>query len=299
MFNLRPSETTVTFGNGEQAKAVAVGSVILANNGGNSKARIILEDVLYVPTAAANLFSIPHAAIKGAQFIFNMDSCFIKFGDHILAEAKRHNGLYCINGTTQESALLTATKESPELWHRRFGHLGYDNLAKLRDKGMVSGINVQAQDFKAANSSVCEPCIMAKQSRAPFNPSESQSTKPLQLVHMDVCGPMPEQSLGGSNYIATFLDDYSKLSVVRPITRKSEVASVTQEVIAMLENQTGNKLQTVRTDNGTEYVNSTLNDYFKSKGVLHQTSVPYTPRSGCELCSRTRTCQPGCGQKQQ
>jgi len=33
----------------------------------------------------------------------------------------------------------TAAKQSPELWHRRFGHLGYDNRFKLKNKHMVEG----------------------------------------------------------------------------------------------------------------------------------------------------------------
>ena len=68
---------------------------------------------------------------------------------------------------------------------------------------------------------------------------------------MDLCGPMPVTSRGGSRYIATFLDDYSKLSVVRPIARKSDNATVVQEVLQMLETQSNEHVRTVRTDNGT------------------------------------------------
>ena len=73
--------------------------------------------------------------------------------------------------------------------------------------------------------------------------------------------------MGGSKYLATFLDDYSKLLVVRPIAAKSEVPAVTKEIIALLEKQSGSKVLRVRTDNGSEYVNADLNVYLRERGV--------------------------------
>jgi hypothetical protein len=153
----------------------------------------------------------------------------------------------------------------------------------------VEGLSVTADEFKAAKAAVCETCMMAKQHRQPFPDSERERTKPLQLVHMDLCGPLQETSIGGSKYLATFLDDYSKLSVVRPISHKSDTAGVIQEVLEMLETQSGERVQVVRTDNGTEYVNSTVADYFKGKGIVHQTTVPYTPQQNgaAERLNRT------------
>eukprot|EP00961_Rhodomonas_salina_P113047 1520957-Rhodomonas_salina.1 len=178
--------------------------------------------------------------------------------------------------------------ETPELWHRRFAHLGYDNLAMLQSKDMVTGITISAEEFKAQKE-VCEPCVMGKQHRLPFAASSNSSKKQLQLVHMDLCGPMPVSSLGGSNYFITFLDDYSKLSLVYPVERKSDTASIVREVITLLENQSGYKVQRVRTDNGSEYVNEMLESYFKSKGIKPETSIRYTPQQNgaAERLNRT------------
>ena len=90
-------------------------------------------------------------------------------------------------------------------------------------------------------------------------------------------------------YLATFMDDYSSLSVVRPIKAKSDVAGVTMEVINMLEKQSGWPLLVVRTDNGSEYINSTLATFFKDKGVLHQTTVRYTPEQNGKAERLNRT----------
>ena len=55
------------------------------------------------------------------------------------------------------------------------------------------------------------------------------------------------------------------------------MATKVKEVFQRLETQTGQKLQKVRTDRGGEYLNTELDGYYKSKGVVHQTTAPYTP----------------------
>ena len=94
---------------------------------------------------------------------------------------------------------------------------------------------------------------------------------------MDLCGPMPMSSLNGSKYAATFLDDSSKMPFVRILSSKSETTSAVREVIRLLENKNGSRVRAIRTDNGSEYVNAELAQYLRSKGIVHQTTVPYNP----------------------
>jgi len=277
----------ITFGNGTSGSASYAGDVIITNMDGDVP-RLIMGDVLYVESATVNMFSISHAEKKGVVFRFADGKCELWKGTFKIAEAVRINDLYYLKGDTVQ-AYLSKTKEDAKLWHRRYGHLGYDNLAKLVTEGMVKGINVPAESFKNAKGAACEPCIAAKQHRASYKPSETTSKRPLELLHMDLCGPMPEKSAGGSKYIATILDDYSKLSVVRPIAYKSDTAIEVMYAIEMLERQSGYQVANVRTDNGTEYVNKELAHYFAEKGITHQTTVPYTPEQNgaAERLNRT------------
>ena len=182
-----------------------------------------------------------------------------------------------------------AAVESPELWHRRFGHLGFDNLVKLADGHLVSGMKPSAADFKAAGKKPCGTCITSKQHKATRPPSKPDTKRPLELLHTDVCGPIQVQSLGGSCYLATYLDDYSKMSVVRPIRYKSDVPALTKEVVTNLEKQSGQDLLVLRSDNGTEYLNRDLGDFLKSKGIQHQTTARCTPEQNgaAERLNRT------------
>ena len=167
---------------------------------------------------------------------------------------RRANGLYYIPSCQDEATALAAYPriETAELWHRRFGHLSYSNLEALVRDDMVDGIKVPDSDFKAAGDTICEPCILAKHHKAPFPTSKRESSRALELLHMDLCGPMIVPSLGGSKYVATFLDAYSKMSFVRILSYKSETTTAVREVIRLLENQTGETVRAIQTDNGSE-----------------------------------------------
>lgn len=287
-----------TFANGDKAQAVGQGEIqIVVPSTGNKEVVVRLLNVLHVPAATVNLISVRKImTTMGGRVEFTANSCKIYKGDELLLETTEcHAGVFSLTDTSDalEGAVALAARtaeETAELWHRRYGHLSYPALGQLCTDGMVDGISVPARAFEAAcREQTCETCIRAKQTRQPFPSSTSTSEHPLSLVHMDVCGPMPTQSLGGSRYMATFLDDYSKFSVVVPVSHKSDVAAAVIRIITLLENQCGHRLKAVRTDRGGEYLNHTLDDFFASKGVAHQTTTPYTPEQNgaAERLNRT------------
>jgi len=277
----------ITFGNGASLPATATGSVIIERPPGSDVPRFTLEDVYYVEDLHTNLLSIPRAQTRGVKFTFEDGTCTVTKQDLVILQAESRGGLWGF--TVVESALISKTKETPQLWHRRFGHLGYDNLAKLQEKQMIKGINIHPAEFRVSASDVCEPCIAAKQARLPSRASGADAKAPLELLHSDLCGPFQAESLGGSKYFVTLLDDYTKFSIVRPIKRKSDAANIIIESIRLLETQTGRKTRAIRSDNGGEYVNTTLTEFFNDKGILHQTTVPYHPEmnGAAERLNRT------------
>jgi len=92
---------------------------------------------------------------------------------------------------------------------------------------MVEGPSVPAEAFKEQQQQkpFCEECKMAKQHRLPFPDSGSSSSSLLELVHMDACGPL-------ARYLATFIDDYSRLCHVVPLGYKSEAAQAVRATIS-------------------------------------------------------------------
>ncbi|KAJ9525182.1 hypothetical protein QJQ45_020705, partial [Haematococcus lacustris] len=189
----------------------------------------------------------------------------------------------------------STTSNSPQVWHQRLCHTSYDALARMQSAGMVSGVPVTAAQFRAAASdpAVCVGCVKGKQHKnvafAGPPPNAAPVTAPLGLIHMDVCGPMHARARDGSLYVATFLDEYTKLSVCVPISSKAQVPDTVRTVIEELETQSGYRCKAIRTDNGTEYVNSRMREYCASKGIVHQHSAPYSPQQNgaAERLNRT------------
>ncbi|OWZ24243.1 Rve-domain-containing hypothetical protein [Phytophthora megakarya] len=108
--------------------------------------------------------------------------------------------------------------------------------------------------------------------------SVSKSSRVLQLVLTDVMGPMRTLSKSGARYVLTFLDDYSRYVVTYFLKNKSEVAAKLSEFKAFYENQWGERLKCLRSNNRTEYVNKKIAEVCSRDGIMHQRTVPYSPQ---------------------
>jgi hypothetical protein len=172
-------------------------------------------------------------------------------------------------------------KQTPELWHYRLGHAGYNALTKLLNKNMATGITIAAADIAESMNKTCVVCEKGKMARKPFPSSTSKVEGPLNLIHMDMCGPI-EESRGGNKYIATYKDDYTGMSWVDLTSTKKNLADTIKTRLTFLQNQSCRKIKVVRTDNGTEYVNENLDSYLRSQGIKHEHSMPYTPQQNGE-----------------
>ena len=85
----------------------------------------------------------------------------------------------------------------------------------------------------------CDVCLRSKLTNLPFPKESNRSTKLLEIIHSDVCGPMRVESLGRSKYFLTFTDDYSRYTEVFFIRHKSEVFQKFKDFKAKAEKLTG------------------------------------------------------------
>jgi transposase InsO family protein len=96
-------------------------------------------------------------------------------------------------------------------------------------------------------------------------------------------------SIGGSRYFITFIDDKSGWCEIYFIKKKSEAASAFFKYKAMVENQLGKRIKCLRSDNGTEYLCNELESYLKKHGIKHEMTVAYTPEQNDVAERRNRT----------
>ena len=95
----------------------------------------------------------------------------------------------------------------------------------------------------------------------------------------------------GSRYFLTFIDDYSRFCVVYILKNKGEVFEKIKEYLEMVENQLNGKVKIIRSDNGGEYISYKVRDLLKSKGIIHQFTVPYCPEQNGVAERKSRSLQ--------
>jgi gag-polypeptide of LTR copia-type/Domain of unknown function (DUF4219)/GAG-pre-integrase domain len=139
-------------GGGGKVAVAGVGSVEIKTIVDGRDKTVVLQDVLHVPTLVVNLFSCGKAVACGAQVYLGKDGCSVKKQGETALQCTAESGVYYVK-LARECAHLAHKEESAELWHRRFGHLGYDNLKKLQDGGLVTGVNTPAREFEAQAAS--------------------------------------------------------------------------------------------------------------------------------------------------
>ena len=139
---------------------------------------------------------------------------------------------------------------------------------------MVTGLSMVS-----CKDGVCSGCVLRKHHRDSFDKRASWHTSvPLELVHSDLCGPLPSASFYGIKYFLTFIDDYSKRTWVYFLKLKSEVFNMFLAYKALVEKQSGHQIIKLRSDNGGEYVNNEFTTFCPEQGIQQQCTIPYTPQ---------------------
>lgn len=275
-------QNEIIVANNEKLAVKGFGNVTVSVNVNNKRDDLDIQDVLYVPDLSANLLSVRQLTRHGYTVVFDGKGCKIfDRKQNLLATGSIKNEMYCLDCSVN-TALLTQVQADFYLWHRRLGHMNIGNMKILRN--MSTGVQ-----FKDIHDETCATCVKGKHHRLPFKHKGERATEILQLVHSDLCGPMEEKSIGGSKYFLTFIDDYSRKVFIYFLTTKDEVEETFKAYKQLVENQTGKRIQKLRTDNGGEYMSRTFDMFLKESGIRHQTTTPYTPEQNglAERMNRT------------
>lgn len=279
---LKEHEESIALAGNKNIKAVGIGDIFFENE------NILLKDVLYSPELKASFISVSKMVDKGVSVNFNCENAVIqKTNGSVIFKAVRSENLFVAKfNNVVETVYAAAANPETVLWHNRFGHLNYQSLYELSNKEVVKGFKIGTKD----KIEKCRTCMVSKIHCLPFpKESASKSKDLLELVHADVCGPFRVPSLGGSRYFVTFIDDKSRRIFVYFLKYKSEVFDKFMIFKNQAERQTGKKIKSLRTDNGTEFINNSFNSLLEAEGIIRQLSTPYTPQQNgvAERANRT------------
>eukprot|EP00253_Pinus_taeda_P023024 PITA_23024 len=253
------------------------------------------NDVLCVPTLSSNLLSVYQITHSGEGKIveFSLHDVVIKdlrdpkqiLATGIADDSTRLYKFHNFGSSNLPSVFVALNDEVSKLWHERFGHLNYRSLQHLCKENMVTGL-----PMVSCRDGVCSGCVLGKHHRDSFEKRASwHASAPLQLVHSDLCGPLPVASFSGCKYFLTFIDDFSRRTWVYFLKLKSEVFNTFLAFKAFVEKQSGHQILKLRTDNGGEYVKKTFINFCTENGIQMQHTVPYTPQQNGVAERKNRT----------
>lgn len=212
--------------------------------------------------------------------LFSTLGCKIKKkSGKIVATSFRTNGniynLYeSTNSKSETSVCFMSQVEETRLWHRRLGHVNYDSLIKI-SKGQNVG---NMPKLTKSDNSVCREYQEGKQARVSFKPKEYSSTKPLQLIHTNLCGPTRTKYLRNERYFMLFIDDYTRMAWVTFLQRKAEAFNRFNIFRKMVEKESNFKIKCLRSNKGGEYTSQEFVDYCEEHGLKRQYLASRTPQ---------------------
>jgi transposase InsO family protein len=113
--------------------------------------------------------------------------------------------------------------------------------------------------------------------------------RPLELLHMDLFGPIAYISIDRSKYCLVIVDDYSRFTWVFFLQEKSQTQETLKRFLRRAQNEFGLRIKKIRSDNGTEFKNSQIEGFLEEEGIKHEFSSPYTPQQNDVVERKNRT----------
>ncbi|GJZ28056.1 retrovirus-related pol polyprotein from transposon TNT 1-94 [Tanacetum coccineum] len=269
---------TVRFGNDQIARIMGYGDYQLGN--------VIISRVYYVEGLRHNLFFVGQFCDADLKVAFHKNTCFIQNLEGVdLLSGSRDTNLYTISlddmlKSSPICLLFKASKTKSWLWHRRLSHLNFGTLDKLAKDGLAQGI----PRLKFQKDHLCSACALGKSRKSSHQPKAEDINQEKQyLLHMDLCGLMCVASINGKRYILVIVDDYSRFTWVRFLKTKDEAPAAIIKCIKNIQVCFKATIQNVRTDNGTEFVNQTLHEWYENVGIMHQTFIARTRQQNADI----------------
>ena len=126
-------------------------------------------------------------------------------------------------------------------------------------------------------------------------PSESKcgcsTSRPLELLHVDLMGPARTESIGGKRYIMVVVDDFSRYSWVEFLRKKSEACDKMERLCKRLQNEKGVPIVKIRSDHGKEFENAKFEAFCNEHSIKNEFSAPKTPQQNEMIERKNRVIQ--------
>ncbi|GKC15460.1 putative ribonuclease H-like domain-containing protein [Tanacetum coccineum] len=220
--------------------------------------------------------------------LFTDTACFVLSPDfklpdesQVLLKVPRKNNMYSVdmkNIVPKESLtclVAKATLDESMLWHRRLGHVNFKTINKLVKDNLVRGL--PSKGFE--NDQTCVACLKGKQHKASCKSKIQNSiTQPLFMLNIDLFGLTFVSRLMNMTYCLVVTNDYSRFTWVFFLATKDETSGILKSFITEIENLVDKKVKIIKCDNGIEFKNKVMSEFYEKKGIKMEFCVARTPQ---------------------
>nr|GEV38430.1 hypothetical protein [Tanacetum cinerariifolium] len=198
----------------------------------------VISRVYYVEGLGHNLFSIEQFCDSDLEVAFRKHSCYVR----------DTNGVELIKGSRGSNL----------------------NTVSVEDMMKSSPIYLL---FKASKNKSWK-----EQKAYPQPKTKTTNLEVLNTLHMDLCGPMRVQTINGKKYILVIVDDYSRFTWVKILRLKDETPEVVIKFLQQIQVSLNKTVRYICTDNGIEFINKALTEYYEHISIFHQKTIPRIPQ---------------------
>ena len=155
------------------------------------------------------------------------------------------------------------------------GHASYKHLSIVSKHKSVLGI----PKLSRISNVVCGPYQFGKQTKAKHPGTQTSTTsRPLELLHLDLMGPTRTESLSGERYIMVMVDDFTRYTWVILLWSKFDASQHIEVLCIRLQNEKSLKIDQIRSDHGKEFKNSYMESFCTRLGISQEFFAPITPQ---------------------
>ena len=175
-----------------------------------------------------------------------------------------------------------------DLWHQQLGHASHKQLEKISKCDAVIGL----PKFEKIEKCIRGPCQMGKQVKSKrLFVTEVQTSRPLELLHIDLMGPARVQSLGGKRYILVVVDDFIRYTWVVLLKDKAKAPEKMIHLCKKLQVEKGSVIARIRSNHGREFENTKLTTFCNDQATHQEFSSPKTPQQNGIVERKNRVVQ--------
>ncbi|XP_045795337.1 uncharacterized protein LOC123889868 [Trifolium pratense] len=266
LVNLKSYATSyVTFGDGAKGEIKGIGNLI---NAGVPN----LDNVLLVKGLTANLISISQLCDQGMKVNFTQSECLVTNEEGTLMMRGVRSRDNCYLWVSEEenhlSTCYLSKEDEVKLWHQKLGHLHLREMKNAIVEEAIRGL----PKLKIEEGNICGECRIGKQTRMSHPKLQHPVTsRTLELLHIDLIGPMQTESLGGKRYVFVMVDDFSRFTWIDFLREKSDSFEIFKNLCLQLQREKETVIMRVRSDHGKKFKNERFFDFCASEEALSTT----------------------------